>query len=372
MDQNITRREAIYAGLGSLGASAAQAQGGAPTRVGIIGIGNRSSAHWGALAKMPEAKMVALSDLESQRMKTVDAKLGLNAAHYTDYKEMLKDKNVQVVTIVTPGYLHHEMALAAMRAGKDVVLEKPFGINYRQALEIQREAKRTGRVLAVCMQRRYSVPDATTRWAIEQGAIGQIHLINCTELRGDWNARGWQYTDPKTGVKRNWRMVKAAAGSTELEFSVHAFAEITSLVKSPLARLSATGGVVHYKDRDTRDVSSLIADFGNGARLNYSFSCFAPGGGNHFSVVGDKGVLTRDKGKILISSGKGPAKAIEPPASISRDDAEIQLYRDFFKNVRERSQPVLGPDAAMEPAKIAFAADISIAQNRIVTAKDFA
>lgn len=368
---DISRREAIRAGIATLGASAALGQGN-PVRVGIVGIGNRSSAHWGALAKMPEAKMVALADLESQRMKTVDDKLGLKAAHYTDYREMLKDKNVQVVTIVTPGYLHKEMAIAAMRAGKDVLLEKPFGINYAEALEIQREAKRTGRVLAVCMQRRYSVPDATTRWAIEQGRIGAIRLIDCMQLRGDWFPGGWRYTDPKTGLKRNWRMVKAAAGSTELEYSVHAFAEITSLVKSPLARLLATGGVVHYKDRDTRDVSSLVADFANGVRLNYSFSCFADGGGNSFTIVGDNGVLTREKGKVLISKGRGKAQIVEPPPGMSREVPEIQLYRDFFKCVRDRSQPVLGPEAAMEPAKIAFAADISIAQNRIVTAKDFA
>ncbi|MFB3826346.1 MAG: Gfo/Idh/MocA family protein [Bryobacteraceae bacterium] len=367
----MTRRDAIHAGIGTLGATAAQAQDG-PVRVGIVGIGNRSKAHWGALAKMSEAKMVALADLESQRMKAVDEKLGIKTAHYTDYQEMLKDKNVQVVAIVTPGYLHKDMAVAAMRAGKDVMLEKPFGINYREALEIQREAKRTGRVLAVCMQRRYSVPDATTRWAIEQGRIGAIRLIDCTELRGDWFAGGWQYTDPKTGAKKNWRMVKAAAGSTELEFSVHAFAEIASLVKSPLARLSATGGVVHYKDRDTRDVSSLIADFANGVRLNYSFSCFAAGGGNSFTVVGDNGVLTRERGKILISTGRGAPQAVEAPPGISREDAEIQLYRDLFKSMRDRSQPALGPDAAMEPAKIAFAAEISITENRIVTARDFA
>lgn len=351
---------------------AAQLQAQQQLKIGIIGCGARARQHWGALLKMPDARITALADVESDRMAEVNGQLAEKAATYTDYRELLKDSNVGVVVIVTPGYLHHEMALAALRAGKDVVLEKPLAMNYAQAKEIERETARTKRILAVCMQRRYMKPDAETRDAVENGAIGAIRLITCTEMRGDWNPRTWQYTDPASGKKTSWRLLKKTAGSTELEFSVHAFAEVCSLVKSPVVRVAATGGVVHYRDRDTRDVSSLIADFGNGARFSYAFSCFAAGGGNTFSIVGDKGVLTRSGGKVLIRRERGREEVWTPATPVSGEDAETQLYRDFFRNVRERSQPLLSVAAAMEPAKLAFAAEISIAENRMVTARDFA
>ncbi len=343
----------------------------APLKIGIIGCGARAKAHWGALKNMPEARIVALADLESDRMAEVNGQLAQKAATYTDYRELLKDKNVGVVVIVTPGYLHHEMALAALRAGKDVMLEKPMAVNAAEARELEAEVRRSKQVLAVSMQRRYFRADAETREAVEAGAIGPIRLITCSELRGDWNPRSWQYTDPATGKKTNWRYSKKATGSTELEFSVHAFAEVCSLVKSPLVRVAASGGTVHYKDRDTRDLATLIAEFANGARFNYSFSCFAPGGGNTFSILGDRGLLERKGGRITIATGRGAAEEWKSklPAA-SGEAAEFELYRDFFRSVKERSEPVLSARVAMEPARIAYAADLSIAENRMVTASE--
>ena len=67
----------------------------------------------------------------------------------------IRDPNVGIVVIVTPGYLHHDMAIAALRAGKDLVLEKPIAVNYRDALDIQREAERSGRIVADVGFRRF-------------------------------------------------------------------------------------------------------------------------------------------------------------------------------------------------------------------------
>ena len=169
-----------------------------------------------------------------------------------------------------------------------------------------------------------------------------------------------------------FNLLSKTAGSSELEFSIHAFATIASLVKSPLARLTASGGVVHYNDRDTRDLSTLIADFENGSRLNYSFSCFAPGGITSYLVLGDKGVLKQEAGKVMLSLGTAKPVPVEPAPGLSTEGAEVQMYREFFQDVRDRKQSPLRPEVALEPAKIAYAAEMSIAEHRTVTAKDFA
>lgn len=304
-------------------------------------------------------------------MEAANKQLPSKAVAYTDYRELLRDKNVGAVVIITPGYLHRQMALDAIRAGKDVVLEKPMGLTYAEAKEIEREAARSGRIVAVCMQRRYSRADTETRKIVESGALGPLRLITCSEFRGDWHPETWQYTDPATGKKTSWRLLRKTAGSSELEFSIHAFAEVCELVKSPPARIAASGGVVHYRDRETRDVSNVLVDFANGVRFSYSFSCFVPRGSSQLTLVGDNGWLNRSRGVISVQTGGKAPQEIKLGGEGEGGSAEASFYEDFFESVRTRKQPALNPTAAMEPAKIAFGADWSITENRIVTARDF-
>jgi predicted dehydrogenase len=364
----VTRRDALIAGAVVL--DTASGQQPAPP-VGIIGCGNRSKAHLAALKALPEAKIAAISDIQPDKMAAFNQGLAQPAVTYVDYRELIRDRNVGIIVIATPGYLHKQMALEALRAGKDLLLEKPIALSYPDALEIVREAKRAKRIVAVGMQRRYAQQDRAVREAVERGAIGQIRLISFSELRGDWFPGSWKYTDPSTGKSTNWRNLSKTAGSTELEFSVHAFAEVTSLVKSPLVRLYGSGGVVHYQDgRDTRDLTSFLADFGEGVRFTYSFSCFAPGSGSSLAIVGDKGVLTRNQGRITVQLAGRRAEPL-PVEAAGADQPEVAMYREFFRNVRDRTPSPIRPEVALEAAKIAYAADMSISGGRIVTDRDF-
>jgi predicted dehydrogenase len=365
---NLSRRNLLLAGT-----AVASAQSGEPAHIGIIGCGNRSTAHVGALKNMQDGKIIALSDLRPEKMADTNKNLAQPAATYIDYRELIKDKNVGIVVIATPGYLHHEMALAALRAGKDVLLEKPMATNYKDALDIIREAKRSGRIVAVGIQRRFAAADRQTKSLIESGEIGDVRMITFTEWRGDWIAHGWKYTDPATGKQTNWRYLAKTAGSTELEFSVHALAEVTSFVRSPIKRVAASGGILHYRDgRDTRDASNILVEFANGVRLNYAFTCFAPRSGSVLNIIGDKGALTREQNKITIKL-QGKQATEVPPLDVPKGEtAEVLFYRQFLKNIRERTPSPVGPEEALEPSKIAYAADMSIAQNRFVTDRDFA
>jgi predicted dehydrogenase len=252
------------------------------------------------------------------------------------------------------------------------MLEKPIAVTYAQAMEIAREAKRSGRTLCVGMQKGYSKREQHIRQAVESGRIGKVKFVVCSENRNDWNARTWKYTDPASGKKTSWRNLKMTAGSSELEYSIHAFGLICSVIKSPMVSVAATGGVLYYTDgRDTRDMSAFVAEFENGVRLSYTFSCFSPASPNEFIVSGEKGVIRRDGNQITIAAERGKAEPLKGPAG-DDDGAELQLYRDFFADVRARRPSRLSPEATMEPAKLAYATEISIAQKRIVTAKDFA
>jgi predicted dehydrogenase len=370
---SVSRRQAITAGIASLSAAALDAQE-QPMKIGVIGLGLRGEqAHVATLKNISEAKITAICDIQPDRMQKINDGLPSKAATYVDYRELIKDPNVGIVVVATPGYLHHEMAVAALRAGKDLVLEKPLSLNYRDAMDVVREAEKSGRVVAVGMQRRYSDGDALVQSVLDSGLIGPVKMIVYSEYRGDWNSGTWLYPDPATGQKTSWRRLAKTAGSTELEFSIHALAMVTNMVKSPLVRLAASGGIVHYKDgRDTRDVFGILADFQNGARLDYSFNLFAQGVRESLTVVGDKGTLQRTQRGPLMSTINGKQEEVKMEIHLPPGSAETRMYREFFQNVRDRKTSVISPRAALEPAKIAYGADISIRENRLVTAKDFA
>jgi predicted dehydrogenase len=129
MLMNFSRRQAITAGIASLGAAALDAQA-EPMKLGVIGLGTRGDqAHVKTLKTLSEAKITAICDIQSDRMQKINDGLPSKAATYVDYRELIKDPNVSIVVIATPGYLHHDMALAVLRAGKDLVLEKPLALN---------------------------------------------------------------------------------------------------------------------------------------------------------------------------------------------------------------------------------------------------
>jgi predicted dehydrogenase len=362
----MTRRELL--------ASAAMAQA-APARpkIGLIGNGNRGTAHLAAYIKLPEAQVTALCDLNPSRMDDFNAKLGGGATKYVDWRELIRDRNVDVVAIATPNFLHPEMAIAALRAGKHVLLEKPIAINYQLARQIQAEAKKSGRVLAIGMQRRYRPLDAHVQQLVDSGLIGKVQMINLTEYRGDWSNKGWQYTDPKTGRTANWRFLKSATGSTELEFGVHAFSQVAQLVKSPLVRCVASGASVHYKDHETRDICQGLVDFANGSRLSYAFSLFSQGTPGRTVIVGEQGTLRfGDDGALLLDNRKGKGQTPPPFMGDRGTLAEVAMYREFFAAIAEKREPALNAEAAIEAAKIAYAMEIATEENRVVTSKDFA
>ena len=358
-------RRTILAATALAVPSAAQ-QASAP-KIGLIGLGNRSRAHLDAWKTMPGVEIAALCDLESAKIAKVNESIGGKAAAYTDYRELLKDRNVQAVVIVAPNFLHHEMTLAALRAGKDVLVEKPVALNYKQAKEMLAEARRSGRIVAVGMQRRYAQPDLRIREIVESGRIGRVQWAAYAEFRGDWNPNSWKYTDG-TGARTNWRLLKKTAGSTELEMNIHSYAFLYSLIQSPFKRLTASGGNLHFKDRETRDASGLLAEFENGARVQHSLCLYAPGVTRTCTIIGERGSIEIEKSALLIRAG-GKVDREEIPAAA--EPAEASMYREFFSAVAARRAPVLSIENAIEASKLAWGAEISIGEGRAVTASDF-
>ena len=154
--------------------------------VGVISLGWMGRLHarsYRALAERyqglgAEVRLVAACDpVEAARDEAVAA-LGFERA-YADYHELLADPEVDVVSICSPNFLHHEIALAAVAAGKPFWIEKPMGVSAEQSRQIAEAAEAAGLITAVGFNYRHTPAIERARQLIRDGRIGRVTNVRC-------------------------------------------------------------------------------------------------------------------------------------------------------------------------------------------------
>ena len=154
-------------------------------RIGIIGCGGIANGkHMPSLAKLPNVKMVAFCDIVKEKAEAAAKKFGTpDAAVYEDYRELLKDESIEVVHVLTPNKEHSFISIDAMRAGKHVMCEKPMAKTAKEAWEMVKVAKETGKKLTIGYQNRQRVASLYAKKYVETGALGDIYYVNTYAMR---------------------------------------------------------------------------------------------------------------------------------------------------------------------------------------------
>lgn len=120
---------------------------------------------------------------------------------YRDYRELLRDPSIDAIDIVTPNHLHAEMALAALEAGKDVLLEKPMAVTVAECDRLVAAAERTGRVLSIGHELRVSTQWSLIKRMLDAGEIGAplYALVSLFRFPYRPGAGGWRYAVDRVG-----------------------------------------------------------------------------------------------------------------------------------------------------------------------------
>lgn len=153
-----------------------------PIRFGIIGAGQISHSGAAGINSHPQAKVVAAQDLSAERLKTLCDKSDIAKA-YTDSAELFADPEVDAVYIAVPNRFHVPLTIQALEAGKHVILEKPFAMNYAEAQQAAEVAKKTGKVLTLGMNMRFVAAAQKMKTLIEKGELGEIYHAKTSWLR---------------------------------------------------------------------------------------------------------------------------------------------------------------------------------------------
>lgn len=154
-------------------------------KIGIIGCGGIANGkHMPSLKKIKNVQMVAFCDIIEERAVKAAEEYGVEGAKvYTDYKELLKDKDIEVVHVCTPNRSHAFISIDAMEAGKHVMCEKPMAKTYKEAKEMLDTSERTGMKLTIGYQSRWRADSLYLKKMCEDGELGEIYYGKAIALR---------------------------------------------------------------------------------------------------------------------------------------------------------------------------------------------
>ena len=128
--------------------------------------------------------LVAFCDIIIERAQKAANEYGTaDAKVYTDYNELLKDGDIDVVHVLTPNVAHAPITIAAFNAGKHVMCEKPMAKTYEEAKKMVETAKETGKILTIGYQNRYRPDSLYLKAACENGELGEVYYAKGHAIR---------------------------------------------------------------------------------------------------------------------------------------------------------------------------------------------
>ena len=214
------------------------------TRVAIIGCGKiANAAHGPSYGKNPNAEIAWCVDILPERARALAATFGSDATKTcTDYREMLRDPAVDVVSVCVPNYLHAPITIDCLNAGKHVLCEKPAAMNYAEALQMKAAADQSGRILNIGVVNRFNTAVNKVRDMIQSGELGEVYHIYCSfRSHRSIPGLGGQFT------------TKAQSGGGVLiDWGIHFLDLINYCINSPAVR-SVSGAAYSKLGKNMRE-----------------------------------------------------------------------------------------------------------------------
>jgi predicted dehydrogenase len=333
-------------GLAAAVPSAVPAQTSAPTpaqnvppseriQIATIGVGIQGISDTRTALRVPGVELVAVADVYDGRLTLAKELWGDQIFTTRDYREALARPDIDAVIIATPDHWHARMAIDAMKAGKDVYVEKPVVQDIEEGPQVIDAARQTNRILQVGSQRVSSMVYAKARDLFRAGSIGELNLVEAWMNRNS-SIGAWQYSIPPdassatidwdrflgNAPKRpfdpvrlfRWRNYRDYGTGIPGDLFVHLFTGIHFVLDAiGPTRVMATGGLRYWHDgRDVPDVMLALFDYSKtAAHPAFTLSLkvnFANGGGDDqaFRFIGPDGMLTIGGAAVTVSRRQRP------------------------------------------------------------------
>jgi predicted dehydrogenase len=315
--------------------------------VGFVGCGGRMNSHIRYLVNRAKEKgdvqLVAVNDIYDKRKQLARTATGVDEkAIYHDYRELCARPDIDIVVIASPDHWHHAHAMAALKAGKDVYLEKPMTYTIEEAKEIAELVRASKRVLQVGSQ--YTSMDHfhKAKQAIKDGLIGQVVWASGgfgrnKNKRGEWNyaidpeanektldwkaflgpapKRAW---DPERYFR--WRKYWDYSGGIATDLFYHTMSPLLMTIGPEFPeRVSASGGIFKQKDREVPDTFFMNVDY---PTFTVQLAC---------SVASGIGA------PLVIHGSEGTIQIAEDSESLSNTAIKVIPDREYLDDFKKKT-----------------------------------
>lgn len=280
MNDNPTRRSALWAGLILPSAAIRSSRANSAVTVGLIGCGNRGTFIGQTLTEHTQAQLTSLCDLYPEAIAQARQKIGRSSfTVFQDYQKLLAS-SVDAVLIATPVFLHPEHFEAAVQAGKHVYLEKPAAPDVDGCRRVEKAAARgaANRDLGFGFQRRHGEVYKNAYQFLRDGKLGDVRMASARFIKAGSSRVRTELAPPKTMDEKvkNWFYWRTLSGDLIVENNIHLIDVLNWFIGGHPESASGEGGRTALKIGDIRDHGTVHFQYAGGVQADLCGMMLAP------------------------------------------------------------------------------------------------
>lgn len=293
-------------------------------KFGIIGCGMIANVHAAAIKEIDKAELVGVYDVNSKSALSFSEKHGVKA--FERYADILSS-DIDVLCVCTPSGHHAENAVKALTAGKHVVLEKPMALTIDDVNAVIEAEKRSGKLLTVVSQLRFSPDVARVKKLVEGGALGKITMCNLFMN---------YYRSPEYYSSSAWKGTREHDGGILMNQGIHGVDLVLHIMGKISYAQSRTATFSHSIETEDTVVSTVTFECGALGVVEAS-TCAYPGFDRRIEIYGERGYVFMKENAIEKMMIDGEMINVSPKSGVSTSSdpssLDISLHRAQIMNV---------------------------------------
>jgi len=334
-------------------------------KIAVIGCGSIAKhRHLPEYAANKHVEITAVCDIVGERAEEAAAKYEAKA--YTDYQEMLKQDDIDAVSVCLPNYLHAPVSVDALNAGKHVLCEKPMATSAEEADQMIEAARRNGKKLMIGHNQRFVTSHQKARELIASGAIGKVYSFRTTFGHGGpegWSADG----------KDSWFFKKDEAFIGAMgDLGVHKADLVRYLLQDEFVEVGAFVETSAKENADVDDNATLILKSEKGTIGTLAASwAYTAKEDNSTIIYGEKATLRLEDDptySLVVQYTNGETVKYELGAIQSNDEGgqtTTHVIDHFIDSIQNDTTPLIDGEEGKKSLAIILAALESVETKRI-------
>ncbi|MBO8162720.1 MAG: Gfo/Idh/MocA family oxidoreductase [Brevibacillus sp.] len=321
-------------------------------RVGVIGCGKIAQVrHIPEYLACPDAEVIAVCDANPARAAAVASTFGIARAA-SDYQEIISAEDIDAVSVCTPNNLHAPLSLAALSAGKHVLVEKPMALTWSECLKMTEAARKHQKILMVGMNQRFLPLYRRVKEIVASGQLGAIRQFSSNFHHG--GPEGWSVEGANS-----WFTRRRDAGFGVIgDLGVHKIDLIQWLLHDEVGEVSSYSATF-APHRDVEDAAVMALRMKKGAVGTIHLSWNNPLQDHRTVLYGERGVLMVGETicGITVNTFDGKQWEEEVPPVLRTDGlVNSGVINHFVESVRGGQQPESSGEAVLHAMRVFFAA----------------